>query len=90
MNPTLKVAKRFPKVKFEHATGFKRSKNVATYNARFYEGRYIIGQIAAKMSKSGGIGGRETTDRAHDHHALNAQVQYARTFRDQFANGRKQ
>jgi simple sugar transport system substrate-binding protein len=56
MDPTLKVAKRFPKVKFEHATGYKRSKNVATYNARFYEGRYIIGQIAAKMSKSGVAG----------------------------------
>ncbi|MDD9925652.1 MAG: BMP family ABC transporter substrate-binding protein, partial [Rhodospirillaceae bacterium] len=53
MNPTLKVAKKFPKVKFEHATGFKRSKNVASYNARFYEGRFINGQIAAKMSKSG-------------------------------------
>ena len=56
MNPTLKVAKRFPKVKFEHATGFKRATNVSTYNARFYEGRYIIGQIAAKMSKSGVAG----------------------------------
>ena len=56
MDPTLKVAKRFPEVKFEHATGFKRSKNVATYNARFYEGRYINGQIAAKVSKSGVAG----------------------------------
>ena len=56
MNPTIKVAKRFPKVKFEHATGFKQSKNVATYNARFYEGRYIIGQIAAQVSKSGVAG----------------------------------
>jgi simple sugar transport system substrate-binding protein len=56
MNPTLKVAKRFPKVKFEHATGFKRAPNVATYNARFYEGRYIIGQAAAKISKSGVAG----------------------------------
>ncbi len=56
MNPTLKVAKKFPKVKFEHATGFKRSKNVGTYNARFYEGRYINGKIAAKMSKSGVAG----------------------------------
>jgi simple sugar transport system substrate-binding protein len=56
MNPTLKVAKRFPKVKFEHATGFKQSKNVATYNARFYEGRYIIGQIAAQVSKAGVAG----------------------------------
>ena len=56
MNPTLKVAKRFPKVKFEHATGFKRSKNVATYNARFYEGRYVAGVIAGKMTKSNTIG----------------------------------
>jgi basic membrane protein A len=56
MEPTLKVAKRFPKVKFEHATGFKRAANVATYSARFYEGRYVIGQIAAKMSKSGVAG----------------------------------
>ena len=56
MDPTIKVAKRFPKVRFEHATGYKRAGNVATYSARFYEGRYIIGQIAAKMSKSGVAG----------------------------------
>ena len=53
MDPTIKVAKRFPRVIFEHATGYKRAKNVATYSGRFYEGRYVIGQIAAKMSKSG-------------------------------------
>lgn len=56
MNPTLKVARRFPQVRFEHSTGFKRSKNVATYNIRFYEGRYVAGQIAGKMSKSNTIG----------------------------------
>lgn len=56
MDPTIKVAKRFPKVKFEHATGYKRSKNVSTYSSRFYEGRYIIGQIAARMSSSGVAG----------------------------------
>jgi simple sugar transport system substrate-binding protein len=56
MEPTIKVAQRFPNVWFEHATGFKRAANVATYDARFYEGRYIIGQIAARMSKSGTIG----------------------------------
>ena len=56
MNPTLKVAKKFPNVKFEHATGFKRADNVSTYSARFYQGRYIIGQIAAKMSKTGTAG----------------------------------
>ena len=56
MNPTLKVAKTFPKVKFEHATGFKRAKNVSTYSARFYEGRTVIGLIAGKMTKSNTIG----------------------------------
>lgn len=56
MNPTIKVAARFPNVKFEHATGFKSAKNVGIYNARFYQGRYVIGQMAAKMSKSGTIG----------------------------------
>src|ERR1700733_7721650 len=56
MDATLKVANKYPNVMFEHATGFKRAKNMSTYAARFYEGRYIQGQIAAKMSKSGIIG----------------------------------
>src|ERR1700684_2325340 len=56
MDPTLKVANKYPDVFFEHATGFKRAKNVATYSARFYEGRYIQGQIAGKMTKSNVIG----------------------------------
>ncbi|MBM6595680.1 BMP family ABC transporter substrate-binding protein [Microvirga pudoricolor] len=56
MEPTLKVAKKYPNVKFEHATGFKRAPNVSTYAAKFHEGRYIIGQIAGKMSKTGTIG----------------------------------
>ena len=56
MNPTLKVAKSFPKVKFEHATGFKRADNVTTYSARFYEGRNVIGLIAGRMTKTNTIG----------------------------------
>lgn len=56
MNPTLKVAKRFPKVKFEHATGFKRAPNVSTYSGRFYEGRHVIGLVAGKMTKSNVVG----------------------------------
>ena len=56
MEQTLSVAEKFPDVKFEHATGYKRADNVSTYSARFYEGRYIIGQIAAKMSKTGTAG----------------------------------
>ncbi|WP_298260847.1 BMP family ABC transporter substrate-binding protein [uncultured Litoreibacter sp.] len=56
MDPTLNVAKKFPDVKFAHATGFKRSDNVATYSARFYEGRAVIGHIAGNMTKTNKVG----------------------------------
>ena len=56
MNPTLKVAKQFPDVKFVHLTGYKTAANVAPANARFYEGRYLAGVLAGKMSKSGVAG----------------------------------
>lgn len=56
MNPTVKVAKRFPATKFQHATGYKRAKNVGTYNVRFYEGRYLAGIVAGRMSKAGVAG----------------------------------
>jgi basic membrane protein A and related proteins len=56
MNPTVKVAKQFPKVKFAHCTGYKRAPNLATYSARFYEGRYLTGLIAGRMTKSNVIG----------------------------------
>ena len=56
MNPTLKVAKRFPKVSFEHATGYKRGNNVSTYSGRFYEGRHIAGLVAGHMTKTAVIG----------------------------------
>ncbi|WP_460059892.1 BMP family ABC transporter substrate-binding protein [Pseudomonas sp. S2_A05] len=56
MNPTVKVAKQFPKVTFEHATGYKQDKNLGTYLARTYEGRYVGGFLAAKMTKTKKIG----------------------------------
>ena len=56
MDQTLEVAKEFPNVKFEHATGYKRIDNVSTYSARFYEGRTIIGHIAGKESETGVVG----------------------------------
>ena len=56
MEPTLKVAKTFPKVKFAHCTGYKRAPNVSTYSGRFYEGRYLTGLIAGRMTKSNVIG----------------------------------
>lgn len=56
MNPTLKVAKHFPDVAFEHTSGYKRAANVGTYFARTYEARYLTGIIAGSMSRSGIIG----------------------------------
>jgi|TARA_B100001964_G_scaffold19288_1_gene19669 simple sugar transport system substrate-binding protein len=56
MDQTLEVAKEYPNVKFEHATGYKRDNNVSTYSARFYEGRTIIGHIAGKETKSNIVG----------------------------------
>ncbi len=56
MNPTIKVARQFPNVTFAHATGYKRSDNVSTYLARFYEGRYLTGIVAGSMTKSNIIG----------------------------------
>lgn len=56
MDPTINVAKKFPNVKFEHATGYKTSENVSIYSARFYEGRAIQGHIAGNMTESNIIG----------------------------------
>lgn len=56
MNPTVKVAKQFPKVTFEHATGYKRAKNLGTYLSVTYEGRYVSGYVAASVSKTGKVG----------------------------------
>jgi simple sugar transport system substrate-binding protein len=52
MNPTQRVAEQFPQTRFDHATGYKTAPNVGTYNARFYEGRYLAGQVAGRMTKS--------------------------------------
>lgn len=52
MEPTLKVARDFPDVKFESITGYKQAANVATANARYYEGRYLAGIAAGRMSKT--------------------------------------
>lgn len=56
MNPTLKVAKQFPQTTFEHATGYKKSKNAGNYLSKTFEGRYVAGFVAAKMTKSNKIG----------------------------------
>ncbi|WBY03481.1 BMP family ABC transporter substrate-binding protein [Ramlibacter tataouinensis] len=52
MEPTLKVARDFPQVKFESITGYKTAPNVATANARYYEGRYLAGVAAGRMTRT--------------------------------------
>ena len=54
MEPTLKVAKDFPDVKFESITGYKTAANVAVANARSYEGRYLAGIAAGRLASSAG------------------------------------
>ena len=54
MEPTLKVAREFPNVKFESVTGYKAAPNVATSNARYYEGRYLAGVAAGRMATQAG------------------------------------
>ena len=56
MEQMLAVAKKFPNIKFEHATGYKTTPNMSVYSSKFYEGRYIQGVIAGHMSKSGKAG----------------------------------
>lgn len=56
LEPALRVAADHPEVIFEHAGGYKTAKNLNTYNARYYEGRYLAGLLAGRMSKSGVAG----------------------------------
>jgi len=56
MEPMLKVAPDFKDVKFEHATGYKTAENLRTYDSRTYEGAYMAGVIAGKMTKTGTLG----------------------------------
>jgi basic membrane protein A and related proteins len=56
MEPMLKVAADTKGVKFEHATGYKTAENMRTYDSRTYEGAYMAGVIAGKMSKTGTLG----------------------------------
>ena len=56
MEPMLKVAPEFKDVKFEHATGYKSADNMRVYDVRAYEGAYVAGMIAGKMTKTNTLG----------------------------------
>lgn len=53
MDPIIRVARDYPAVRFESHAGFKTADNVGTYNARFYEARYLAGMLAAHASRQG-------------------------------------
>lgn len=55
MEPMLKVAKEFPNVKFEHATGYKQADNMSSYGLRLYQARHVQGIIAGMMTKTNKI-----------------------------------
>ena len=56
MEPMLKIAGDMKEVKFEHATGYKQADNMRTYDSRTYEGAYMAGVIAGKMTKTNTLG----------------------------------
>jgi len=56
LEPALRVAAEFPDVRFEQTGGYKTAPNLNTYNARYYEGRYLAGLLAGKVSKTGVAG----------------------------------
>ena len=56
LEPALRVAAEFPGVKFEHAGGYKTAANLNTYNARYYEARYLAGMLAGASSRTGTAG----------------------------------
>jgi basic membrane protein A and related proteins len=56
MEPMLKVAADNKGVKFEHATGYKSAENLRAYDSRTYEGAYMAGVIAGKMTKTNTLG----------------------------------
>jgi simple sugar transport system substrate-binding protein len=56
LEPALRVAAQYPDVKIEHAGGYKTAPNLNTYNARYYEGRYLAGMLAGHASRNGVAG----------------------------------
>ena len=56
LEPALRVAAEFPQVKFEQAGGYRTVANLNTYNARYYEARWLAGWLAGRMSRTGVAG----------------------------------
>jgi simple sugar transport system substrate-binding protein len=83
MEPTLRLAKDYPDVIFEHATGYKKAKNVGIYQTRFYEGAYLLGVLAGKMTKTNSLGFVASHPIPEVLRNINAFTQGARSVNDQ-------
>jgi len=53
---TARVAPQFPGVAFENCAGVKVLANLGAFEGRYYEGAYVAGIAAGKMTKSGKLG----------------------------------
>ena len=56
LEPALRVAQRYPEVKFAHPGGYKRVPNLTTYWASTPEGFYLLGMAAGKVTRTNKIG----------------------------------
>ncbi len=55
-DPTIKVAKKYPKTIFMHCSGFKRADNVGTYFGRMEQAKFLAGIAAGLVTGSAKIG----------------------------------
>ena len=56
MDWTANVAREFPDIIFEHATGSTTGENMSTYFGRMYEERYLSGIVAGMKTKTNKLG----------------------------------
>src|SRR5262245_21670204 len=56
LEPALRVAQKYPDVKFEHPGGYKRAANLGTYWASTPEAFYLMGIAAGKTTKTNKLG----------------------------------
>ena len=56
MDDVIEVAAEYPDTVFEHCTGYKIADNVGIYDGRGYQGWYLSGIVAGKMTKNNKLG----------------------------------
>lgn len=56
MNDGLRIASENPNIDFVHASGYKLAPNFGTYSARWYEGAYVAGTVAGRVTRTNTLG----------------------------------